>query len=64
MRSRGISICLLVLLAVLVILPMVGTALAQADALEDAIAAAPKGTEKGMIDPDAATGFLDIPGKN
>lgn len=33
-----------------------------ADKLADAIAATPQGTEKGMIDPDAAEGFLGIPG--
>ncbi len=33
-----------------------------ADKLTDAIAATPQGTEKGMIDPDAAKGFLGIPG--
>ncbi|MBL7032461.1 MAG: sulfite exporter TauE/SafE family protein [Nitrospira sp.] len=33
-----------------------------ADKLADAIAATPQGTEKGMIDADAAKGFLGIPG--
>ena len=35
---------------------------AYADALADAIASAPQGTEKGQIDPAAAPGFLGIPG--
>ncbi|HDH33943.1 MAG TPA: sulfite exporter TauE/SafE family protein, partial [Nitrospirae bacterium] len=35
---------------------------AYADKLADAIAATPQGAEKGMINPDAAKGFLGIPG--
>jgi uncharacterized membrane protein YfcA len=62
MRRKGITIGLLALLAALVIVPVVSTATAHAGSLEDAIAAAPKGTEKGMINPDAKPGFLDIPG--
>jgi hypothetical protein len=62
MRRKGITIGLLVLLAALVIVPVVGTATAHAGSLEDAIAAAPQGTEKGMINPEAKPGFLGIPG--
>ena len=39
---------------------MHGTACA--GSLEDAIAKAPKGTEKGQVDPNAAPGYLGIPG--
>jgi len=53
---------LLALLAALVIVPVVSTATAHAGSLEEAIAAAPKGTEKGMVNPDAKPGFLGIPG--
>jgi len=52
----------LALLAALVIVPVVSTATAHAGSLEEAIAAAPKGTEKGMVNPDAKPGFLGIPG--
>jgi hypothetical protein len=62
MRRKGITIGLLALLAALVIVPVVSTATAHAGSLEDAIATAPKGTEKGMINPDAKPGFLGLPG--
>ncbi len=62
MHTRAISVCLLALLAALVILPVAGAGPARADALEDAIASAPKGTEEGMVDPGAESGFLGIPG--
>jgi len=62
MLRKGVTICLLALLAALVIVPVVSTATAHAGSLEEAIAAAPKGTEKGMVNPDAKPGFLGIPG--
>jgi uncharacterized protein len=62
MRRKGITIGMLTLLAALVMVPLVSTATAHAGSLEEAIAAAPKGTEKGMIDPKAKPGFLGIPG--
>ncbi len=62
MRRNGITICLLALLAALVIVPVMSAATAHAASLEEAIAAAPQGTEKGMVDPNAKPGFLGIPG--
>ncbi len=62
MRRKGINICFLALLAALVIVPVMSTATAHAASLEEAIAAAPQGTEKGMVDPSAKPGFLGIPG--
>ena len=62
MRTKGVTLCLLTLLAALVIIPAISTATAHAASLEDAIAAAPQGTEKGMVDPNAKPGFLGIPG--
>jgi hypothetical protein len=62
MRRKGVTICLLALLAALVIVPVVSTATAHAASLEEAIAAAPQGTEKGMVNPNAKPGFLGIPG--
>lgn len=54
-------------LGVLVVLALVAAFMAAANpavaaGLEDAIAQAPKGTEKGQIDPNAAPGYLGIPG--
>jgi uncharacterized membrane protein YfcA len=62
MCRKGVTIGLLVLLAALVIVPLLSSSTAHAGTLEDAIAAAPKGTEKGMLDPNAKPGFLGIPG--
>ncbi len=62
MRRKGVSICLLALLAALAIVPVVNIATAHAGSLEEAIAAAPQGTDKGMVDPNAKPGFLGIPG--
>ena len=57
----------LILFTILVLASAVSVALimadnAYADKLADAIASAPQGTEKGQIDPQAAPGFLGIPG--
>lgn len=54
-------------LGVLVVLALVAAFMAAANpaaaaGLEDAIAQAPKGTESGQIDPNAAPGYLGIPG--
>ena len=62
MGRKGITICLLVLLAGLVVAPLLGNGVAHARGLEEAIAAAPKGVEKGMINDQAKPGFLGIPG--
>lgn len=62
MRKKVFAVFYLLLFAAVLIAPLIQTGMAQADSLQDAIAAAPKGTEKGQINPDAAPGFLGIPG--
>lgn len=52
----------LLLLAAAVLLPLVATTPVLADKLSDAIAAAPQGTGKGMVDPNAPAGIFGIPG--
>jgi len=52
----------LAILGVMVLSPLVAVESAQAATLEEAIAKAPQGTEKGQIDPSAKPGFLGIPG--
>ena len=42
--------------------PIVMTGTAHSASLEEAIAQAPQGTEKGQIDPNAKPGYLNIPG--
>lgn len=61
MKHKAKWIVLLVLAAA-ILLPLVTAAPVMADKLSDAIAAAPQGTGKGQIDPDAAPGVLGIPG--
>ena len=57
------KIALLIMLLCLVVAPVVlTTGSAYATNLEDAIAATPQGTAEGQIDPNAAPGFLGIPG--
>ncbi|MDQ7783952.1 MAG: sulfite exporter TauE/SafE family protein [Desulfomonilaceae bacterium] len=51
-----------ILTAVAVVCAIVLTEPAAAGKLEDAIAKTPQGTGKGMIDPNAAPGFMGIPG--
>lgn len=52
----------LIPLLLIVSILLVPDSRALADALSDAISAAPQGTEKGMINPAAEKGFLGIPG--
>lgn len=62
---RKSIICLSVLLLALTLaMPLIVVSAAHADggALQQAIAAAPKGTEPGQIDPNAPPGYLGIPG--
>jgi uncharacterized protein len=62
---RKSVICLSVLLLTLTLaMPLIVASAAHADggALQQAIAAAPKGTEPGQIDPNAPPGYLGIPG--
>lgn len=53
---------MLLLVAAIFVLPIALAGEAHADKLQDAIAAAPQGVEKGQIDPTAKPGFLGIPG--
>jgi uncharacterized membrane protein YfcA len=52
----------LAILGVMVLSPLMAVGTAQAATLEEAIAKAPQGTEKGQIDPSAKPGYLGIPG--
>ncbi|MDI6852177.1 MAG: sulfite exporter TauE/SafE family protein [Deltaproteobacteria bacterium] len=57
----------LLIFGILAVLAVIAVTLTLADTswagkLEDAIAQTPKGTEKGMINPDAPKGFMGIPG--
>ncbi|MEW6672783.1 MAG: sulfite exporter TauE/SafE family protein, partial [Thermodesulfobacteriota bacterium] len=54
--------CALLLLSLFVVVPLLLTVQAQAVTLEEAIAKAPTGTEKGQINPDTPKGWLGIPG--
>jgi len=61
--NQKIKLCSAVLLvSFFVFAPLLLTVSAQAVTLEEAIAKAPAGTEKGQINPDAPKGFLGIPG--
>ncbi len=62
MSKKVFAVFYLLLFAAVLVAPLIQTGMAQADSLQDAIAAAPKGTEKGQIDPDSKPGFLGIPG--
>lgn len=63
MKKKLSSFAVLLLLFSLVAAPLLLTAgTAAAASLEEAIAQAPQGTDKGQIDPNAKPGFLGIPG--
>lgn len=53
---------MLLLVAAIFVAPVVLTGSAYAGKLQDAIAKAPQGVEKGQIDPAAKPGYLGIPG--
>ncbi|MFZ1986576.1 MAG: sulfite exporter TauE/SafE family protein, partial [Desulfatitalea sp.] len=60
---RKFSLCFsILLLAAILATPLMTAMEANAASLEEAIAQAPKGTDKGQIDPSAPTGYLGIPG--
>lgn len=60
---RKITICLSIFLLVAVMTaPLIITGVAHADSLAEAIAKVPQGTAPGQLDPNAAPGFLGIPG--
>ena len=61
--DKKMSLLVVLLLLFVVAAPLVvNTGSAVAAGLEEAIAKAPQGTEKGHIDPNAKPGFLGIPG--
>ena len=61
--NRSVKTCFsILLLAAMLVAPLLLADTAAAANLEEAIAQAPKGTESGQIDPNAATGYLGIPG--
>jgi len=62
MKKPYVVIVMLALMGLVLAAPMAGVDLAQAASLEEAIAAAPQGTEAGQIDPAAKPGLLGIPG--
>ena len=62
MKKPYVVIVMLALMGLVLAAPMAGVDLAQAVTLEEAIAAAPQGTEAGQIDPAAKPGLLGIPG--
>ncbi len=62
MKKKPLILFGMVALALAVSLAFIMADNVYADELADAIASAPQGTEKGQIDPNAAKGFLGIPG--
>ena len=60
--NKKLFILLTVLVVGLLVLPILNAGPVQAADLADAIAQAPQGTGKGQIDPQAAPGYLGIPG--
>jgi len=60
--SKHVSVCLMVLMAAGLVMPILMPDVVMAIDLEEAIAQTPQGTEPGMIDPNAKPGFLGIPG--
>ena len=62
MKNSYVVIVMLAIMGVALVAPMVAVNTTQAATLEEAIAAAPQGTEKGQIDPAAKPGLLGIPG--
>ena len=62
MKKKCILPIVLLLLFSVMVAPALTDTNAYAGQLEDAIAAAPQGTEPGQIDPNAKPGFLGIPG--
>jgi hypothetical protein len=62
MTKKPALFLIILVMCLAVGLPLLATTTAHADQLADAIAATPQGTESGQIDPNAAPGFLGIPG--
>lgn len=62
MKKKLTQIILLCFIAFMVTGPLFISPVVQAESIEEAIAATPVGTQPGEINPDAAPGFLGIPG--
>jgi len=62
MKNSYLAIIMLALMGLALAAPMLSVDVAHAGSLENAIAQTPTGTEAGQIDPNAAPGFLGIPG--
>jgi len=56
------NVWMMVIAVMVLASPVLLAPAAMADSLEEAIAATPQGTEEGQIDPEAAPGFMGIPG--
>lgn len=62
MRNHLIAGFLFLVMTAVIVAPLMLAVPAEALTLEEAIATAPQGTEKGQIDPNAEKGYLGIPG--
>ena len=62
MAKKLFSVLPILLMVLTLSMPFIAANDVLADKLSDAIAKAPQGNEKGQIDPEAAPGFLGIPG--
>ncbi len=62
MKNRYTLVSVLLLIFCLAALPMMAATPTHAAGLEEAIAKLPQGTGPGQVDPNAAPGFLGIPG--
>jgi uncharacterized membrane protein YfcA len=62
MKKKLFVVLPVLLVAMMMAMPLILPNEALADNLADALAKAPQGTEKGHIDPNAAPGFMGIPG--
>ncbi len=61
-KQKTAALMVTVLLSAFILFPLLTGIAGAATPLEEAIAKAPQGTEKGQIDPNAAPGYLGIPG--
>jgi hypothetical protein len=62
MNKKLKTVLMLMLISAVFVLPIALAGVAHAGKLQDAIAKAPQGVEKGQIDPAAKPGYLGIPG--
>ena len=62
MSRRSLVVLMLMMAAVMYFALAMDVHVVRADSLADAIAATPKGTEAGQINPQANPGFMNIPG--